>query len=127
MLILKRQALPASEVELRAALQAYLRERQAHAQTEGVPAPLPAYEVLAVIANDPDQNFEIQDEVGSDEMTFEQRRRQAYDLRGVTFEKMLVALFENDEDEIARLRLARAEVKAGIPKPAAVSDGEERK
>lgn len=43
---IQQSQLPCSEADLRAALNDYKSELAAHALTEGVPAPLPAYEIL---------------------------------------------------------------------------------
>lgn len=48
---------------------------------------------------------------------FNQQRRTAYNKAGCTLEALTVALFENDETEIARLKELQMQVKAEIPKP----------
>lgn len=48
---------------------------------------------------------------------FNQQRRAAYNKAGCTLEALTVALFENDETEIARLKELQMQVKAEIPKP----------
>lgn len=62
MLTLKKSTLPATEIELRAALADYRSALDAHRLTEGVPAPWPDYDVLRdIVAAGGD--FEVLDDL----------------------------------------------------------------
>lgn len=47
---------------------------------------------------------------------YEERRRVEYEKRGLSIERLVVALIENDAAELQTIRTLRAEVKQAIPK-----------